>query len=257
MADVLADRQDHVVVLTLNRPEKKNAINRAMWRELRAQLARVAEDPDDRVVIVTGAGDGFCAGGDVSESLTEDGTDPVESVLEHMRLVESVALSLHECPKPTIAAVNGTAAGGGLTLALGCDLTVVAENATLSQVFVRHGLIPDCGGLWLLPRLVGLHRAKELALLGESITAREAGELGLVNRVVEPGQALPVACTLARRMAGFAPEALSVVKQAMNRAFDLTMPEMLDLESSAQARLATSAGYLAARDAFLATRGRS
>src|ERR1700761_9069689 len=162
----------------MNRPAKKNAINPTMWRELHQCFAEVSARSEDRVLVLTGAGGAFCSGADLGE------VDVKAPPLSLMGTVGEVALALHRMPKPTIAKVNGVAAGAGCNLALGCDLIVASDEARFSEIFARRGLTIDAGGSFLLPRLVGLHRAKELALLTDLISAEEALAMGLINRVV-------------------------------------------------------------------------
>src|SRR2546428_9392068 len=172
METLLVDRAPNgVVTLTLNRPEKKNAMNRAMFDELLAVFREVDASTTDRVLVITGAGDAFCSGADLGER----GQDTRHG-LQRLHWVADIALSLHRLPKPVIAKVNGVAAGAGMNLALGCDLIVASETARFAELFVRRGLSIDFGGSWLLPRLIGMHRAKELALFGDIISAKEAAE---------------------------------------------------------------------------------
>jgi 2-(1,2-epoxy-1,2-dihydrophenyl)acetyl-CoA isomerase len=170
---------DGIVTVTLNRPEKKNAVNGPMWDELLATFREVAVSATDRVMVLTGAGDAFCGGAD----LTAGGSDPRHQ-LDKMHHYGSIGLALHLIPKPCIAKVNGVAVGAGLNIALGCDLIVAGESARFSEIFAQRGLSIDLGGSWLLPRLVGIHKAKELALLAQIVSAREAERIGIVNRVV-------------------------------------------------------------------------
>src|SRR4029453_7359611 len=167
-----------VVTLTLNRPERKNAINRAMFDELLAVFREVDAQATDRVLVITGAGDAFCSGAD----LADRGSD-TRHQLTRLHWVADIALALHRIPKPVIAKVNGVAVGAGMNMALGCDLIVASETARFSEIFARRGLSIDFGGSWLLPRLVGMHRAKELALLADILSAEEAAGEGPVNPV--------------------------------------------------------------------------
>ncbi|CAN5602374.1 enoyl-CoA hydratase [soil metagenome] len=222
-------RDDGVVTLTLDRPEKRNAINAAMWRELLAVFDEVAATPSDRVLVVTGAGGAFCSGADLSGA-SDDGLHQ----LERMRTIGDVALRLHRLPKPTIAKVGGVAAGAGCNLALGCDLIVASDEARFSEIFARRGLSIDFGGSWLLPRLVGMHKAKELAFLAEVISAKEAADLGLVNRLVPAGELDAVVDDWARRLADGPPLALSMTKTMLNNAFAVSMDQALEDEGRCQ-----------------------
>ena len=182
MADevLLAHRESGVLTLTLNRPERRNAIDGPMWEALRAGFERARDDPETRVVVITGAGGAFCAGADLSAK--REGHP-----LDRMRSINEIALLLHELPKPTVARVDGVAVGAGWNLALGCDLVVATPTSRFSQIFAKRGLSLDFGGSWLLPRLVGMQQAKRLALLAEMIDATEAERLGLVTWVTPRG----------------------------------------------------------------------
>ena len=185
METLRVSRADGIVTVVLDRPAKKNAINGTMWGELVALFDEVATRADDRVLVLTGAGDGFCSGADLTDDTnSRELRGGVGASLRQMRIVGRAALRLHQLPQPTIAAVNGVAAGAGCNLALGCDLIVASDRARFSEIFSRRGLSVDFGGSWLLPRLVGLHKAKELVFLAEVIDAAEAARIGIVNRVV-------------------------------------------------------------------------
>ncbi|MBI2168583.1 MAG: enoyl-CoA hydratase/isomerase family protein [Actinobacteria bacterium] len=214
---------------------KKNALTQSMFQGLRDLFLEVGDRADDRVLIITGGGDAFSSGADLTDP---DAAMKIAggrgSALAWMRLVEQAALMLHELPKPTIAAVNGVAAGASLNMALGCDLILASEEARFSEIFVHRGLVLDFGGHWLLPRLVGLHRAKELAFFGEILSAAEADDLGLVNRVVPPADLLPLAREWAARLAALPPINLSIMKRALNRALETSMAASLEFEAVAQ-----------------------
>jgi len=171
---VVVERSESgIVSVTLNRPEKKNAIDFPMWQRLSEVFREVAQSPTDRVLVLTGAGRAFSGGADI----TSGSNDPRHQ-LDLMQYFNTTALSLHEIPKPTIAKVNGVAVGAGLNLALGCDLIVAGESARFSEIFAQRGLAIDMGGSWLLPRLVGMHKAKELALFGDILSDLTAGLVG-------------------------------------------------------------------------------
>src|SRR3954451_8726525 len=231
MPDVLVDRRDGVVTLTLNRPEKMNAITGAMWGGLEDVFDEVARNRDDRVLVVRGAGRAFCAGAD----LVDAGMPRTSGQrLEHMRGVGLSAAALRAITKPTIAKVNGVAAGAGLSLALGCDLVVASDAARFSAIFVQRGLSIDYGGSWLLPRLVGIHKAKELALLADVIPAADAERLGIVNRVT-PAEALEREVdALVARLLAMAPVALSQTKHLLDQAFSTTFEDAVEAEAMAQ-----------------------
>jgi 2-(1,2-epoxy-1,2-dihydrophenyl)acetyl-CoA isomerase len=200
-----------------------------MWEGLRSVLHEVAQRDADRVLVVTGAGGAFCSGADL-------GGDPLASRhgLAAMHAVNAAALALYDLPKPAIAKVNGVAAGAGMNLALGCDLVVAGKSARFSQVFARRGLSLDFGGSWLLPRLVGLHRAKELALFGDALSADEAQGLGLLNRVVPDDELDAFVAGWAERLAQGPPIALRLTKRMLTAGLSLGLHEALQWEAAAQ-----------------------
>ncbi len=230
METLLVDRAPNgVVTLTLNRPDKKNAMNAAMFNELLALFREVDASTADRVLVITGAGDAFCSGADLGER----GGDTRHS-LARLHWVADIALVLHRIPKPIIAKVNGVAVGAGMNLALACDLIVASDTARFSEIFARRGLSIDFGGSWLLPRLIGMHRAKELAFFADIISAKEAAELGLVNRVLPASQLDAFVADWADRLAAGPPLALSLTKRLLTNSLSMSMDEALEAESMAQ-----------------------
>lgn len=224
-------RNDGIVTITLNRPEKKNAVNAVMWNELLETFREVALDGATRAMVITGAGGDFCSGADLSGGGAED---PDRHQLTTMRHIGDVALALHRIPQPTIAKIRGVAVGAGLNMALGCDLVVASTNARFSEIFARRGLSIDFGGSWVLPRRVGLHRAKELALLADIIDAAEADRIGLVNRVVDDAQLDAFVDDWATRLAAGPPLALAMTKRMLNNSAHVTLEQALDDEGAAQ-----------------------
>src|SRR5262245_55542713 len=194
-------RSEGIVTLTLDRPAKKNAITGTMWNELLATFDEIAVNADDRVVVITGAGGEFCSGADLSDV----GASQPVSPIANMRHIGHVCTTLHQLPQPVIAKVVGVAAGAGCNLALGCDLIVASEDARFSEIFARRGLSIDFGGSWVLPRLVGMHKAKELALFADIISAKEALDIGIVNRVVPAAEIDAFVDDWARRLASGPP----------------------------------------------------
>jgi enoyl-CoA hydratase/carnithine racemase len=227
------EQDGHVVTITLNRPEKKNAMSWVMFEEIGAAFERAGNDADVRCVVVTGAGDAFCSGADL--------TDPANAVTssfalqDRMATIHGIARAVVTCPKPTIARVTGIAAGAGCNLALSCDLIVASRSASFAELFVKRGLVVDFGGSWALSRLLPLHRAKELALLGETISAEEADRFGLVNRLCDPGAVDTVTKELAGQLVALPPRTVSLIKQNLNRAPERSLEENLDAESLTQA----------------------
>ena len=251
---LVVERNDGVVSLTIDRPARKNAITLDMWQGLVDLFDDIALNRDDRVLVLTGAGDAFCSGADLSGVAESGGPGGVGGAVSSMRVVGRAALRLHDLPIPTVAAVNGVAAGAGCNLALGCDLVVASEQARFAEIFAKRGLVLDFGGSWVLPRLVGLHRAKELAFLADIIDAREAERIGLVNRVVPADQFDAEVAILARRLADSAPLQLAVIKRQLNDAMGRTMAEAVEFEAYAQALVSTSRDAAEAMIAFLQKR---
>ncbi len=231
MEELIVERDaEGVVMLTINRPRVKNAIAVDMWEELRCVFQEVTRNDDDRVLVITGAGGDFCAGAELSGDMVGGGTHPLNA----MHSVNAAALALHEVSKPTIAKVRGAAVGAGMNLALGCDLIVAADNARFSEIFARRALSVDFGGTWLLPRLVGLHKAKELALFGDIISAEEAKEIGVVNRVLPDDELDAFVVDWAVRLAAGPPLALQMTKRMLSNSLSLSLSEALGWEAASQ-----------------------
>ena len=250
---VIVERAAGVVTVTMNRPERKNAANAAMWQELLDAFVAFRRSSSDRVLVLTGAGGAFCSGADITDPGRVNG-NPDDHQLRHMQFLAEVALALHQMPKPTVAKIGGVVAGAGLGLALGCDLTVAGESSRVSTVFSRRGLSVDCGVSYLLPRLVGMHRAKELSLLADMLTAAEAAAMGLLNRVVPDDQLDAFVDDWARRLAAGPPLALSMTKRLLEMGANTSMAEALEAEAWAQAVNFGSADAAEAFKAFLAKR---
>ncbi|MDQ3940584.1 MAG: enoyl-CoA hydratase/isomerase family protein, partial [Actinomycetota bacterium] len=225
------DVEGHVATITLNRPAKKNAMSWVMFNEIRDAFLKAAADDEVRCVVVTGAGGSFCSGADL--------TDPDNLVAtpfefrDRMRTIDGIVRAFVNCPKPTIAKVTGVAAGAGCNLALACDLVVATTEASFAELFVKRGLVVDFGGTWALSRLLPLNRAKEIALLGETLSAADADRLGLLNRLCDPEEVDVVVKDLAERLAGLPPRTVSLIKENLNRAAERSMEETLDAESFA------------------------
>lgn len=243
---VLLDIDAGVATVTLNRPDKLNSFTGAMHAQMRAVFDRIERAVDTqavRAVVLTGAGRAFCSGQDLSER-KRGADDPPPDLGASLRenynpLVERIAA----LPAPVIAAVNGVAAGGGTNLALACDIVVAARSAAFIQSFSRVGLIPDAGGTWILPRLLGMARAKGLAFLGDKLTAETAAEWGLIWQVVDDAELMPTVRTLARRLAQQPTRALALLKQAFARSLSNDLPAQLELEATLQALAAQTEDY--------------
>lgn len=236
-----------VATVTLNRPRTKNAVTGAGWLAIADVFEDIARRPDDRVVILTGAGGNFCSGADLS---ARGGT----SAREGMRRVNAASAAVRDLPKPTIAVVSGVAVGAGFNLALACDLAIADRSARFSQIFSLRGLSVDFGGTWQLPHNIGLQRAKELAFFGRMYGAEEIAEFGLLNRVVDEGDAMPLAEEWALELTRIAPTALSQTKELLNAAAASTFEEALSREAIAQNFNGTTADTREAIDAFLQKR---
>ncbi|MBW3588316.1 MAG: enoyl-CoA hydratase [Actinobacteria bacterium] len=232
---LIFDVSANVATVVLNRPEKRNAINRKMFEELADAFKRIAGDRDIRSFVLRGSGDHFCSGADLSG--IEDSPRTPADMLARMRDVHQLMRDIVYCPKPGLAAVRGYAAGGGANLALACDLVVMTEDAKFAELFVKRGLVVDMSGTFTLPRAVGLHRAKELALLGDTIDAKRAYEMGIANRVVKADELDTVVKELADRLASGPPITMAFIKKAMNDSFSLSFDEVLDQESFNQSVL--------------------
>jgi enoyl-CoA hydratase/carnithine racemase len=249
MSELLVNREKGLVTVTLNRPQRLNAITTPMWRMLADVFTEIGERADDRVLILTGAGGAFCSGADLDPE-----TERVGHPLDRMRMVANAALALHRLPTPSIARVDGVAVGAGFNLALGCDLVVASDRSRFSQNFVKRAFSPDFGGTWLLPRLVGLHKAKELVLLGDMFGAEEASKLGLVNKVVPPDELDEVVATWADQLLKSPALALSMTKALLNKSFETSMDQALEAEAQAQAVNLTGPDVEAALAAFVKKR---
>ena len=234
-ASVLHSVDNGVSWITLNRPDAMNAVTWDQRERIIELLAAASEDPAIRAVVVTGTGKGFCAGADL-RGTPSTGRDRIAGdVARTIRLgAQRLIAAVLDCEKPVIAAVNGTAAGLGAHLALACDLVLAAEGATFIEVFVRRGLVPDGGGAYLLPRLVGPQRAKELMFFGDALAAQEAERLGLVNRVVAPDDLTKTARAWSERLAQGPTRALALTKQLVNASLDADRATAFAAEAAAQ-----------------------
>ncbi len=230
---IIVERAGGVVTVTLNRPERKNAGNGLMWQELKQVFDETARNREDRVLVLTGAGGAFCSGADITDPGGVSG-DPTDPHLIRMQFFGRTICALHELPQPTIAKVRGMAVGAGCSLALGCDLIVASDNARFSEIFSKRGLSVDGGSSWLLPRLVGLHRAKELAYFAEILSAEEAAGYGLVNRVVPDGELDAFVEDWAGRLAAGPPLALSMTKRLLNESFGVSLAQAVEDEARCQ-----------------------
>jgi 2-(1,2-epoxy-1,2-dihydrophenyl)acetyl-CoA isomerase len=254
--DLLESVKDGVAVLTLNRPERLNAMSRPMLDALLEALPRLAEDPAVGAVVLTGAGRGFCAGGDVKAMAEgqELGGDTLEEKAQALRGRMEVSRWLHELPKPTIAMVRGAAAGAGLSLAMACDLRIAGDSARFGTAFARVGYSGDFGGSFFLTRLVGTAKARELYFTADLLDAQEALALGLVNRVVPDARLEEETLQLAGRLARGPRIAYRYMKRNMNAAESGTLKDMLDLEAWHHTRCGLTEDHREAARAFVEKR---
>jgi 2-(1,2-epoxy-1,2-dihydrophenyl)acetyl-CoA isomerase len=246
---IIFDIAAGVARLTLNRPERLNSLNAAMHAEVRAALASLAGSPA-RVLVITGAGRAFSAGQDLNDRAVAPGEAPPDLSASIERDYKPLILALHHLPLPVIAAVNGVAAGAGANIALACDLVIAARSASFVQAFARLGLVPDSGGTWFLPRLIGTARALGLALLGEKLPAEQAAAWGLIWRCVDDGELAGVVDALARQFAAAPTRGLARTKQAIYEGASRTLAQQLDIERDYQGELGRSADYAEGVAAF-------
>ncbi len=251
---ILYSVSDGVARLTLNRPERLNSFNAQMHAEVRQALARLESDSTVRVLVITGAGRGFCAGQDLGDRTVAPGGEPVDLGASIERDYKPLILTLRRLPVPVLCAVNGVAAGAGANIALACDLVLAAHSASFVQAFARIGLVPDSGGTWFLPRLVGPARALGLALLGEKLPAREAAEWGLIWRCIDDDDFAAEVDSLAARLAAAPTLALRRIRQALADSWNHTLEQQLDVERDLQRELGFSADYAEGVAAFIAKR---
>jgi 2-(1,2-epoxy-1,2-dihydrophenyl)acetyl-CoA isomerase len=249
----IVERHDGLVVVTLNRPHKKNALNAKNWNDLDEVLAQVEVTPADRALLLTGAGGNFSSGADLSGGLSaappRDGPKVegeagrsaggltghgVQLIVHEMRIVGQIIARLQRLPKPTIAAVDGHAVGVGLGLVLACDLVIASDRARFTEVFVKRGLAMDGGASWTLPRQIGLRRAKQMAFFGDAVDAAKAYDWGLVNEVVPPEQLLETAMAWGQRLAGGPTTALSLIKSLLNSSYGSSFEEAIEDEARVQ-----------------------
>lgn len=240
-------RDDEIATLVFTRPDKLNAMSLTMRQELGDVFDALAQDRSVRCIVMTGSGRAFSAGGDINDFR---GT-PQELHQLMGRISHRWFRAFWALPQPVVVAVNGVAAGGGANLALAGDIVVASQDAAFVQTFQKIGLMPDLGGAFLLPRLVGPQRAKEMALLGDRVGAEEARRMGLVNRIVAPERLMDEALSIARRIAAISPSSATFTKRIMNRSFEQSMEATLDAEWMSQSYLFGTPESREGVDAFL------
>ena len=251
---ILYQNADGIARITLNRPDRLNSFTSSMHAEVRDALAQVSADKSARVLLLTGAGRGFCAGQDLSDRAVAPGETPVdlgESIENNYR---PLVLGLRDLPLPVVCAVNGVAAGAGANIALACDIVIAARSASFIQAFCKIGLIPDSGGTYFLPRLVGTARAMGLAMLGEKLAAEQAEEWGLIWKCVDDAQLASTVDGLLVHLAQAPTKGLAAIKRALYASSTATLEDALTHERDVQRELGQSDDYREGVAAFLAKR---
>lgn len=229
---VLIEKRGYVSIIRLNLPDKLNSLEPDLRDDLKTCLRQFENDAESRVAILTGNGRAFCAGGDLEE--LKDGMTAVHGV-KHMKGCNEITLMIAEIAKPIIAAVNGAAAGAGFSIAMACDLVIASTAASFMQAFAKVGLVPDMGSMYYLPRVVGMHRAKELIWTAKRIKAEEAMEMGILNRLVAPEELEASAMALAEQIAAGPAFAIGLGKMLLSRSLESTLQDMMQYEGLAQA----------------------
>lgn len=240
-----------VRTVTMSNPGRRNAVPPTAWMDL-ADAFSGFEDSEQRVLVLRGTGGDFCAGADMNKPATANPS--AAETAARMRVINRAVMALHRMTKPSVAAVDGVAVGAGMNMALGCDIVVATDRVRFSEIFVKRGLTMDFGGTWLLPRLVGLARARELALTGRIVDASEALDIGLVSRVVPAEELDGTVADLASELASGAPLAQAFIKRALDRSSSMTFEQALAFEEQAQAVLLSSEDLAEGAAAFIEKR---
>lgn len=256
MEYVLLDKKDGIGTITLNRPERYNAFAGGMREEILEAVQEVSSDPDVRVIVITGNGKAFCAGGDVNEFVSGNSRAlSAADIATSDRLTMCKAvLAINAVEKPVIAAVNGVAAGGGCNLALSCDIRIASEKAKLGQVFTRRGAFPDWGGIYFLPRLVGYAKAAELLFSGEIIDAREAFKIGMVNKIIPHDKLMEETFIMAERIVKNAPIPIAFIKRGLQNFYNMDLSQAVDYEAYVLGITMKSEDFMEGFNAFLEKR---
>jgi 2-(1,2-epoxy-1,2-dihydrophenyl)acetyl-CoA isomerase len=251
MEPILFEKRGSIAHISLNRPDKYNAFNRELALALQAALKESAEDVTIRAIYLTGSGKAFCAGQDLGEVTQENGPSLSTILIEHLNPIIKL---IREIEKPVVAAVNGVAAGAGANMALACDIIVATESANFIQAFSKIGLIPDSGGTFFLPRLVGLQRATAYIMLGDKVSATEAAEVGMIYKVVPNEHFVKEAWSLAEKLAQMPTRALGLSKRALNQAFTNDLDRQLAVEEHLQSDAGMTEDYQEGVQSFLEKR---
>ncbi|MBX4651268.1 2-(1,2-epoxy-1,2-dihydrophenyl)acetyl-CoA isomerase PaaG [Klebsiella michiganensis] len=253
-AFILSEVEQGVMTITLNRPDRLNSFNDLMHQQLATCLKQAERDDSVRCLLLTGAGRGFCAGQDLNDRNVDPSGPAPDLGLSVERFYNPLVRRLAALPKPVICAVNGVAAGAGATLAMGCDIVLAARSAKFVMAFSKLGLVPDCGGSWFLPRVAGRARAMGLALLGDSLSAEQAAQWGMIWQVVDDAELKDTSLALARHLATQPTYGLGLIKNALRLAETQPLDQQLDLERDYQRLAGRSADYREGVSAFLAKR---
>ena len=249
------DPATSVATITLNRPERLNALTFEVYTELRDTFRRLDSEPGVRSIVITGTGRAFCSGGDVEDIIGSLFSRDADGLLEFTRLTGDLILSIRQCRRPVVAALNGTVAGAGAVIAAASDIRIAADTAKIAFLFSRVGLTgADMGAAWLLPRIVGMAHASELLLLGDFISAERAAQIGLYNRVVPAERVLEEATEIAARLARGPSVAIGVTKQALNEEASMDLVAAIEWEAKAQAECMQNPNFREAYEAFRAKR---
>ncbi|HLW33919.1 MAG TPA: enoyl-CoA hydratase-related protein [Aequorivita sp.] len=249
MASIIKEIKNKIAYLTLNRPEVFNSFNREMALLLQSELDVCEKDSEVRAIVITGEGRAFCAGQDLKEVTSPEMNPGFKKILEEH--YNPIISRIRNIEKPIIAAVNGVAAGAGANIALACDLVIASENASFIQAFSKIGLVPDSGGTFFLPRLIGFQKASALMMLGDKVSATEAERLGMVYKAVSLENFMEEVNSIANTMANMPTKALGLTKRLLNESMNNSLKDQLDLESKFQIESAQSEDYSEGVDAFV------
>jgi 2-(1,2-epoxy-1,2-dihydrophenyl)acetyl-CoA isomerase len=251
MSSILLNIENGVAFITLNRPEKLNSFNREMALLLQTELDKCATNKEVRCIYITGAGKGFCAGQDLAEVVDPNGPGMAKILSEHYN---PIITQIRSIPKPIVAAVNGVAAGAGANLALACDIVVATQSASFIQAFSKIGLIPDSGGSYHLPRLIGFQRASALMMLGDKVSATDALQMGMLYKVFSDESFIEESKKIAATLAQMPTKALAYIKHALNESASNNLPQQLSLEDEYQQKAAATNDFTEGVAAFLEKR---
>ncbi|UYZ84225.1 2-(1,2-epoxy-1,2-dihydrophenyl)acetyl-CoA isomerase PaaG [Entomomonas sp. E2T0] len=251
---IIFSLENGIAKLTLNRPKQLNSFNEAMHKEVKQVLDEIQCNEQVRVLVLTGAGRGFCAGQDLSDRNVKASSEMPNLGYSIEQFYNPLILQLQDLAIPTICAVNGVAAGAGANIPLACDIVIAAKSASFIQAFVKIGLIPDSGGTWILPRLIGLARAKALTLLGNKLSAEQAADWGLIWQCVDDDKLVEETDKLASHFAAQPTYGLALTKQALNVSFDNTLEQQLNIERDLQRLAGRSEDYKEGVAAFIEKR---